>query len=66
LGCDKVVKKPKLSYKLASATIKSDALNLCNETDWEGLLEEVSVAQKKKKGEVVPVKIIVPDQVLHL
>jgi hypothetical protein len=64
LGCASVAKKPQLSYKLSSASVKSDALNLCGESDWEGLLEEVAEAQKKKKGAVIPIKIIIPDQIL--
>jgi hypothetical protein len=62
IGCQKVARKPMLSYKLSSATQKDDSMNISTQDDWEGCLEEVEAAEKKKKG-VVTVKIIVSEQV---
>lgn len=62
IGCTEVEKKPTLSYKLSSATQKSEAINLASESDWQGCLEEVAQAQAKKK-ETVAVKILVTEQV---
>ncbi|KAH7910155.1 hypothetical protein BJ138DRAFT_1009461, partial [Hygrophoropsis aurantiaca] len=62
LGCLKLARKPELSYKLSTATQKADAINLGSQEDWEGCVSDVAAAEKKKKGDAVPVKIIIPDQ----
>jgi len=48
VGCKDVVRKPNLVYKLTTATQKSNPINLGLESDWEGCLESVAVAQNKK------------------
>ena len=63
VGCTTVKQKPQLSYQLSSSTLKSDAVNLGSLDDWDGCLEDVLVAEKKKKGLVVTVKILVSDVV---
>jgi hypothetical protein len=51
VGCASVSKKPGLQYRLSSSTMKSDAINLGSEQDWEGCLKDVVVAEAKKKRE---------------
>jgi hypothetical protein len=63
IGCTDVSKKPGLSYRLSSSAVKSDPINLGSSSDWDGCLEDVAAAEKKKKGVVVTVKILVPDLV---
>lgn len=65
VGCEDVYRKPHLAYKLSTATLKSDPINLGSEEDWKGCLEDISQAQAKKKGNTVAVKIIIAEQV-HL
>jgi len=60
--CKDVICKPNLVYKLTTATQKSNPINLGLESDWEGCLESVAVAQNKK-GTLIPVSIIVGKQV---
>ncbi|KAG6905177.1 hypothetical protein DXG01_004392 [Tephrocybe rancida] len=60
MGCVEVARKLKLSYKLLTATIKSDTISLRTSMDWDGCREEIMQAQAKKKA-MVPVKIIVQD-----
>jgi hypothetical protein len=64
IGCVTVAWKPTLSYKLSTATLKADSINLCSDSDWEGCIEDFSAAQRTKKasGNVISVQIIVPDQ----
>ncbi|KIJ10237.1 hypothetical protein PAXINDRAFT_157675 [Paxillus involutus ATCC 200175] len=52
IGCQKVAHKPMLLYKLSSAAQKDDPMNISTQDDWDGCLEEVEVAEKKKKGVV--------------
>ncbi|KAJ7257256.1 hypothetical protein B0H12DRAFT_1015583, partial [Mycena haematopus] len=61
IGCVKVNKKPKLSYKLATATQKEDAISLASVADWDGLVSEVAAAEKKKKSSVAA-RILVTEQ----
>lgn len=63
IGCTDVSKKPGLSYRLSSSAVKSDPINLGSSSDWDGCIEDVAAAEKKKKGVVVTVKILVPDLV---
>ena len=62
IGCEEVRRKPSLSYKLASAPQKDEAIALGSEDDWKGLLDDVAQVQAKKKA-TVQVKIIVGEQV---
>ncbi|KAJ7747655.1 hypothetical protein DFH07DRAFT_747736 [Mycena maculata] len=61
IGCADVGKKPKLSYKLATATAKEAVISLASVTDWEGLVAEVTAAEKKKKSSVAA-NILVTEQ----
>jgi hypothetical protein len=63
VGCLTITKKPSLSYRLSSSTQKSDPVRLASIDDWEGCLEDVAVAEGKKKGLVVMVKILITDVV---
>lgn len=63
IGCSSVSRKPALSYKLSTATQKAKPVDLCSDVDWQGCLEDVIAAENKKKGQTVPIVIIVPDQV---
>ncbi|KAJ7662387.1 hypothetical protein B0H17DRAFT_1093638 [Mycena rosella] len=65
VGCTDVSIKPKLSYKLSTASPKAAAISLSTETDWEGCLDEVTTVERNKKGNVsVSVHIIVSEQYL--
>jgi hypothetical protein len=67
LGCVAVARKPTLSYKLSTATLKSLAISLSTEADWEGLIEDVIGAHAKKakaaRATMVSVSILIPEQV---
>lgn len=65
IGCCDVARKPDLSYKLSSATVKADAINLRTSEDWVGCIEDVVAAIKKKKGTgpVLSIRIHVVEQV---
>ena len=69
LGCVAIARKPTISYKLSSATLKSLAITLSNEADWKGLIEDVMGAHAKKskaaKGTLVSVSILIPEQVSY-
>jgi hypothetical protein len=60
LDCTTVPKKPELSYKLSTVAARAANIALCSAADWEGLLDEVAAAEKKK---ATTVNIIVSDQV---
>ncbi|THV06765.1 hypothetical protein K435DRAFT_773092 [Dendrothele bispora CBS 962.96] len=62
LECTQFKKKPDLNYKLEDAKVKSNPNRLASDEDWEGCVEEVMNAQKKKKG-VVKVNIHIPEEV---
>jgi hypothetical protein len=62
IGCQTVARKPLLSYRLSSAPQKADSINISTSEDWQGCLEEVNAAERKKKGSV-SIKIIVAEQV---
>lgn len=66
IGCSDVARKPNLSYKLGNATQKAKPIDLCSEADWNGCLEDVTAAEKKKKNESVPVMIHVSDVVSYV
>ncbi|KAJ7229773.1 hypothetical protein GGX14DRAFT_553279 [Mycena pura] len=59
IGCTDVARKPQLLYKLSSALVKASGIDLETKTDWDGCLEDVTVAEAKK---AVSVAIIVSDQ----
>jgi hypothetical protein len=67
LGCLSLARKPTISYKLSTATVKSLPINLASEDDWKGLIEDVigAHAKKSKAAQAAPVSlsIIVPEQV---
>jgi hypothetical protein len=63
IGCATITRKPELSYRLSSSTLKSDAVNLGSAADWDGCLDDVAAAEGKKRGLVVTVKIHVSDVV---
>jgi hypothetical protein len=63
VGCTNVSRKPTIAYKLSCATQKAKPVDLCSEVDWKGCLEDVSAAEIKRKGQSVPIVIIIPDQV---
>ncbi|GBE80258.1 hypothetical protein SCP_0214740 [Sparassis crispa] len=65
IGCVDVTRKPSLSYKLWTATVKSDAINLGSEEDWAKCIGDIVDAENKKKGVTVPVKIVVPEQYME-
>ncbi|KAI6137828.1 hypothetical protein BKA82DRAFT_36073 [Pisolithus tinctorius] len=62
IGCQNFACKPMLSYKLSTSAQKDDAINLGTLADWDGCLEQVNSAWKKKKDSVVSVKILVSEQ----
>jgi hypothetical protein len=62
IGCERVKRKPELSYKLSDAAQKVTPVGLEGEDDWMGLCEEV-VARQKKKKTTISVSILVSDQV---
>jgi hypothetical protein len=64
IGCtaDDVKKKPSLSYKLVTATVKEAAFALDNNDTWDGLVAAAATAAAKKNS-IVEVNIIVPNQV---
>ncbi|KAI6144409.1 hypothetical protein BKA82DRAFT_35643 [Pisolithus tinctorius] len=62
IGCQNFARKPMLSYKLSTSAQKDNAINLGTPADWDGCLEEVNSAWKKKKHSVVSVKILVSEQ----
>ncbi|KAJ7782938.1 hypothetical protein B0H16DRAFT_1447174 [Mycena metata] len=62
IGCiDPVIKKPVLMYKLSSTAAKVSPISLDADGNWEGCLDEVTAAEKKKP---VSVQIIVTEQYL--
>lgn len=55
-----------MTYKLANATKNVPETSLSTESDWEGCLEDVRQAENAKKaGTVIPVMILVTEQVSH-
>lgn len=66
IGCIGLKRQPVLSYRLSTATAKSDWINLKTESDWEGCLEDVEREQVKKKEVSVPVNLVVGDAVCHV
>lgn len=66
VGCLNVAKKPQLQYRLLNTTVKSPAVNLRNDVDWEGCLEDVTHGIKKGKGALVTIKITISDVVSRL
>lgn len=65
IGCVVLKRQPVLSYRLSSATAKSDSINLKTESDWEGCLEDVEREQVKETGASVPVNLVVGDSVCY-
>lgn len=63
VGCVTTTRKPLLSYRFSSSTAKSDAVMLSSQLDWDGCLEDLATAEKKKKDISVVVKIIIKDEV---
>jgi hypothetical protein len=63
VGCSNVAKKPQLLYRLSNTTAKSPAVNLGNDVDWEGCLEDVAHGIKKGKGTLITIKITISDVV---
>ena len=63
VGCSNVAKKLQLLYRLSNATAKSPAVNLGNDIDWEGCLEDVVHGIKKGKGTLITIKIPISDVV---
>jgi hypothetical protein len=63
IGCSDVARKPSLAWKLSTAAQRVKPIDLCSDEDWNGCLEDVAAAEKKKKNQAVPVTIIVADQV---
>ena len=66
VGCSNVAKKPQLQYRLSNTTAKSPAVNLGNDVDWEGCLEDVVHGIKKGKGAPITIKITISDVVSRL
>ncbi|KAJ7198939.1 hypothetical protein GGX14DRAFT_664525, partial [Mycena pura] len=66
ISCTDVGKKPKLSYKLATAAGKEAAISLASATDWEGLVAEVTAAEKKKKSSVAANILVTEQYILSL
>ncbi|KAJ7141515.1 hypothetical protein C8R46DRAFT_1233643 [Mycena filopes] len=65
IGCADLAKKPALSYKLSNATVRAPAINLTSDADWDGCLEEVTDAERKKKAKI-SVSILVTEQYMAL
>jgi len=63
IGCHAMAEKPQLQYKLTNVRT-SDPILLMKAADWQGLKEDMTDAQKKKKdGITVGACIIVSDTV---
>jgi len=62
IGCDSVKVKPDLCYKMSTAAKNVASISLSTEEDWDGLLEEVEIAQRKKNA-AVAVNITITEQV---
>lgn len=63
VGCADVARKPVLTYKLSNAAQKAVPMSLASPSDWMGCLEDVRQAEKAKKGTLIPVIILVTEQV---
>jgi hypothetical protein len=64
VGCTDVARKPVLTYKLLNATKSVPETSLSTDSDWTGCLEDVRQAENAKKaGTVIPVMILVTEQV---
>jgi hypothetical protein len=63
IGCAAVAWKPTISYKLLTTTQKAKPIDLYIDMDWNGCLEDVATAEVKQKGQLVPILIVILDQV---
>jgi len=61
VGCEDVVVKPELLYKLSTAKANTLGISLSSQTDWEGCLEQVTDIEATNKKATVT--IVVPEQV---
>jgi len=63
IGCADVARKPELSYRLANAPVKSLAIDLSTDKDWEGCIADVQNAMLQKKAPLAVNIVVGPDAV---
>jgi hypothetical protein len=62
IGCSAVPRKPELTYRLSTSAQKASPINLSNEDNWSGCLDDIIGLEKKKRANV-SVNIIVLENV---
>lgn len=64
IGCSDI-RKPKLAYRISTASAKSAPIGLESIDDWIGCLEDVDQEQCKRGG-TVHVNLVIDETVRHL